>query len=152
LVLSWHRASPEHGETRKIKRSPTSGIGKGRSLRLLKFECGRPHRHSIVVRRDPQQFELCARALYLRLSGTLSLRAMAFTALCLFTYRLTQLSGGLFRGSKEMGCRGRQPYFKATGLRGDGGDGASGAMPTSKYSIRSFSSKQDKRRSRFSTD
>jgi hypothetical protein len=26
---------------------------------LLKFECGRPHRHPIVVRRNLQQFELC---------------------------------------------------------------------------------------------
>jgi hypothetical protein len=26
---------------------------------LLKLECGRPHRHPIVVGRDPQQFELC---------------------------------------------------------------------------------------------
>jgi len=42
------------------KWSPTSGHGNGqRSRRLLKFECGRPHRHPIVVRSDPQQFELC---------------------------------------------------------------------------------------------
>ncbi|MGC1612297.1 MAG: hypothetical protein WA801_22255, partial [Pseudolabrys sp.] len=26
---------------------------------MLKFECRRPHRHPIVVRRNPQQFELC---------------------------------------------------------------------------------------------
>jgi hypothetical protein len=25
---------------------------------LLKFKCGRPHRHPIVIRRDPQQLEL----------------------------------------------------------------------------------------------
>ena len=43
--------------------SSTSGNGKGRSLRLLKFECRRPHRHPIVVRRNPQHFLLCFRVM-----------------------------------------------------------------------------------------
>ena len=43
---------------------PTSRYGEGqRSLRLLKFECRRPHRHPIVVRRNLQQFELCFRVM-----------------------------------------------------------------------------------------
>jgi hypothetical protein len=38
-----------------------SGIrGKGpcQFVRLLKFKCGSAHRHPIVIRRDPQQFDL----------------------------------------------------------------------------------------------
>jgi hypothetical protein len=49
----------EQQQNREIKWITNSGNGKGQlSLRLLKFECGRPHRHPIVVRRYPQQFEL----------------------------------------------------------------------------------------------
>jgi hypothetical protein len=35
-------------------------LGKGpcQFVRLLKFKCGSPHRHPIVIRRDPQQLEL----------------------------------------------------------------------------------------------
>jgi hypothetical protein len=126
---------------------------------LLKFECRRPHRHPIVVRRDPQQFELCFPVMEglgypSAFFGAVAIPATErniityshgarFTALCLFTYRLNPAIRRVVPWLKGK----RLPGLGAALLQShwhSGGWGASSTMSMSKYSIRSFSSKQDK--------
>jgi hypothetical protein len=38
--------------------SGIQGKGSCQFVRVLKFKCGSPHRHPIVIRRDPQQLKL----------------------------------------------------------------------------------------------
>jgi len=46
-------------QVRRANQLPGIRLGKGpcRFIRFLKFKCGRPHRHPIVIRGDPQQLE-----------------------------------------------------------------------------------------------